>query len=123
MAKVGENLAKLVAKDGGDTIPTNLLLQGVTPFEIAETVLDGLGMQPLQQIEPSFKCQCTSERLVRALRLLSPEDVEDILEKEEKVEARCEFCGKVYRMEPDEVRSQISEAKGDPSKDSDFYGS
>ena len=123
MAKVGENLQKLVEKDGGDTLPTNLLLNGVTPFEIAEIVLDGLGMQPLQQIEPTFKCQCTSDRLVRALRLLSPADVEEILEQEERIEARCEFCGKVYRMGADEVREELANAKGDPSKDSDFYES
>lgn len=123
MKKIGDNLAQLVEKDGGEKLPTNLLLQGVTPFEIAEIVLDGLGMQPLQQIEPSFKCPCTSERLVRALRLLAPSDVEEILEKEERIEARCEFCGKVYRMGADEVREELANAKGDPSRDSDFYGS
>jgi molecular chaperone Hsp33 len=123
MTKVGANLAKLVETDGGDTLPTGLLANGVTPIELVEMVLDGLGMEPLQQIEPTFTCQCTSDRLVRALRLLSPADVEEILEKEEQIEARCDFCGKVYRMEPDEVRSEMKNAKGDPTKDSDFYGS
>lgn len=123
MSKVGENLAKLVEMDGGDKLPTNLLLNGVTPLEIVETILDGLGMKPLQQIQPKFTCQCTSDRLVRALRLLSQEDIDDILEKEEKVEARCEFCGKVYQMSADEVRTEMKNAKGDPSKDSEFYES
>jgi molecular chaperone Hsp33 len=123
MTKVGENLAKLVEKDGGDTLPTNLLQNGVTPIEIVEIVLGGLGMQPLQQIEPKFTCQCTPDRLVRALRLLGPADIDDILEKEERIEARCEFCGKVYRMEPDEVRTEMKNAKGDPTKDSDFHDS
>lgn len=123
MEKVGQNLAKLVEKDGGENLPTNLLSGGVAPVDIAEIVLDGLGMQPLQQIEPVFKCQCTSDRLVRALRLLSPEDVDDILQKEEKVEARCEFCGKVYSMAPEEVRKEMAKQGGDPAKDEDFYDS
>jgi molecular chaperone Hsp33 len=123
MSKVGQNLATLVEKDGGDTLPTNLLQRGVTPVEICEMILDGLGMQPLQQIEPKFGCQCSPDRLIRALRLLSKEDVDEILEHEEKVEARCEFCGKVYRMGPDEVRREMATQKGDPSKDSDFYES
>ena len=121
MDKLGENLAKLVEDDGSNKLPTGLLLQGVTPLEIAERILDGLGMQPLQQIEPSFKCPCTSDRLIRALRLLSPTDVDEILEEEGKVEARCEFCGTVYRMTPEEVRSEMAKATGDASKDSDFY--
>ena len=120
MEKVTKNLGILVEKDGGDTLPSNLLSNGVSPLEIAEILLDGLGMQPLQQIEPTFKCQCTSDRLIRALRLLSPEDVEDILEKEEKIEARCEFCGKIYNMTPEQARQEMANAKGDPSKDSDF---
>merc|ERR1712176_184017 len=96
LSKVEKNLAKLVERDGGDKLPTNLLLQGVTPLEIAETVLDGLGMVPLQQISPKFQCNCSSQRLVRALRLIPRIEVDDILKSDGKIEARCEFCGKVY---------------------------
>lgn len=123
MEQVQKNLAVLVEKDGGDKLPTSLLLKGVTPVEIAEIVLDGLGMDPLQQIEPTFKCKCTSDRLMRALRLLPPEEVEDILETEGKIEARCEFCGKIYRMGADEARVEMAKIKGDPAKDSDFFQS
>jgi len=117
---VSSNLAKLVEMDGGDTLPAGLLHKGVTPLEIAGIILDGLDMQPLQQIEPGLKCDCSEDRLVRALQLLTKEDVDDILEKEEQIEARCQFCGKVYRMEPDEVAKRFEAARGDPSKDSEY---
>jgi molecular chaperone Hsp33 len=107
--KVEDNLAKLVELDGGDKLPTNLLLSGRTPLDIAKLVLDGLDMKPLQQIEPILKCECTEDRLVRSLRLLPLSDVEDILKKQERVEARCEFCGKVYRMEAEEVREKLAQ--------------
>jgi molecular chaperone Hsp33 len=123
MERISKNLATLVERDGGTTLPTNLLSKGVSPLEIAEILLNGLGLQPLQQIEPKFQCQCTSDRLVRALRLLSPADIDEILSKEEKIEARCEFCGKVYNMTPEEIREEMAKAKGDPAKDSDFYDS
>ena len=120
LQRVEQNLATIVKEDGGDTIPTNLLLKGVTPYELAERVLDGLGMKPLQQLEPKFKCQCSSERLVRALRLLPRSEVEEILEQEEQIEARCEFCGKIRVMGKDEIRTRLDTATGDPSLDSDF---
>jgi molecular chaperone Hsp33 len=120
LARVGENLATLVKKDGGDTLPTNLLLNGVTPLEICEIVLDGLGMQPLQQILPQFQCRCSSDRLVRALRLLPRSDVDEILETEGKIEARCEFCGQTYEMGPEEIQKELDNATGDPSLDRDF---
>eukprot|EP00525_Craspedostauros_australis_P003953 CAMPEP_0198127338 /NCGR_PEP_ID=MMETSP1442-20131203/46923_1 /TAXON_ID= /ORGANISM="Craspedostauros australis, Strain CCMP3328" /LENGTH=374 /DNA_ID=CAMNT_0043787295 /DNA_START=178 /DNA_END=1302 /DNA_ORIENTATION=+ len=120
LRKVEENLAKIVELDGGNKIPTNLLLGGTTPYQITEMVLEGLDMQPLQQIKPVFKCSCSEDRLVRALRLLPKEDVEDLVKKGEDVEARCEFCGTVYRMGPDKIRKRMNEATGDPAKDADF---
>ena len=104
-----QNLAKLVALDGSNKLPTNLLLTGHTPLDIAKIILDGLDMQPLQQIEPILSCECTEDRLVRSLRLLPLADVEDILMKQERVEARCEFCGKVYRLEANEVRDKLAQ--------------
>lgn len=115
--EVEKNLAKLVEMDGGERLPTNLLLKGVTPVEIAQIILEGLDMQPLQQIEPKYVCECSEERLFRALRLLPREEVEEILAKEEQIEARCHFCGKEYRMSPQEVEKRFATARGDPSKE------
>ena len=117
IAKVEENLAKLVEMDGGSNLPANLLLNGVTPYEIAKIVLDGVGMEPLQQITPKLQCDCSEDRLFRSIRLLPLEDVEDILEKQEAVEARCQFCGTTYRMEAEDVRERLAKATGDPSRD------
>lgn len=122
LARVEKNLAALVEKDGGDKLPTNLLLNGVTPVEIVEIVLDGLGMRPLQQLEPSFQCHCTSKRLIRALRLLPRAEVDDILKTQEKIEARCEFCGKTYEMGPEEIQTEL-DSDGDPSLDGDLMES
>lgn len=120
IAKVEENLVTLVEKDGSDNLPTNLLLSGMSPLDITEIILDGLDMQPLQTIKPTAECDCTEERLFRALRLLPREEVEDILEKEEQIEARCHFCGKVYQIGPPEVRRKLDEWTGDPALDEDF---
>lgn len=119
MSHMESNLAKLVQLDSGagsDALPTNLLLEGKMPIDIAEIILDGLGMEPLNTVEPKALCGCSDDKLIRSLRLLPREDVDEILEKEEKIEARCQFCGKVYRMGPDEVRKRMSEATGDPSR-------
>jgi len=116
--KVEQNLQQLVKKDGGrDGIPANLLLEGVTPLEIAQIILDGCDMQSLGHISPQMKCNCSEERLFRSIRLLPREEVEDILKEHEMIEARCHFCGKQYRIGPDAVRERLDEAKGDPSKE------
>lgn len=123
MAHMEQNLAKLVEMNGDNSeaqLPTKLMLEGKTPVDIASILLDGLGMEPLGQVQPQPTCECSQEKLLRALILLPREDVDSILEEEGKVEARCEFCGKVYRMGPEEVMKRIREAKGDVSKDEDW---
>ena len=93
-------------------------LMGKDPGVLAEIILDGLDMKPLQQVEPTLKCQCSEDRLFRAVRLLPREEVEDILEKEEQVEARCQFCGKVYRFPGPELRERLDKlADEDASRD------
>ena len=48
------------------------------------------------------------------------EKASGILEEEGGVEARCQFCGTVYRFGPEEVEKRFREARGDASKDEDF---
>lgn len=122
MSHMERNLAKLVEMNGedGESLPTNLMLEGKTPLDIASILLDGLGMEPLGQLEPKPKCGCSEEKLLRSLRLLPREEVDSILKEEGNVEARCHFCGKVYRMGPEEVEKTLNEAKGDASDDDEW---
>lgn len=122
MQHMEKNLAKLVEMNGedGEALPANLLLEGKTPVDIATVLLDGLGMKPLNQVTPSVFCECSEEKLFRSLRLLPREEVDEVLKDEGKIEARCQFCGKVYRMGPEEVAKRFTEASGDPSLDEDF---
>jgi molecular chaperone Hsp33 len=122
MSHMERNLAKLVAMNGedGEALPTNLMLEGKTPVDIAEILLDGLGMEPLGQLEPKPKCPCSEDKLVRSLLLLPRAEVDSILKDEGKVEARCQFCGAVYTMGPEQVEERLNAAKGDASSDEEW---
>lgn len=122
IAKVEENLQKLIEKDGTTDIPTGILIDGGTPLDICSIILDELDMQPLQQIEPKWFCGCSEEKLFRAIRLLPRTEVDDIVESQQKLEARCEFCGTVYSMTAEQVKEKFATAKGDPALDEDFEG-
>ena len=121
VAKVEKNLAKLIQNNGADNpVPSGLLLDGQSPLDIVSTILEGLDMQPLQQMTPKLVCGCSAERLFRAVRLLPRDEIDKILQEQEQLEARCHFCGTVYRMGPEEVAERFATATGDPSLDSDF---
>jgi redox-regulated HSP33 family molecular chaperone len=86
--------------------------------------LDYLDLKPLQQIAPVLNRDCCSEeRLFRATRLLPKEEIDKILEDQDQIVARCDFCGTVCRMSPDEVEERFPTATGDNSLDEYFYKS
>jgi molecular chaperone Hsp33 len=135
VAQVEKNLGKIIEMNNSGTetgtetgtgagledtpVPAGMLNAGQTPFDIVSTILEGLDMEPLQQVTPKLVCDCTEDRLFRAVRLLPREDIDKILEEDEKLEARCHFCGKVYSMDAKEVEEKFAAATGDPSLDAD----
>ena len=52
-------------------------------------------------------CKCSDERIMRTLRLLPRTEVDDIMEKNENIEVKCEFCGKRYYLTPNEIREKL----------------
>ncbi len=58
-----------------------------------------------QKIE--FKCRCSRERSIGALKMLGKKELKDILEKDKKAELICEFCKDKYVINFDEIKSLI----------------
>jgi molecular chaperone Hsp33 len=47
----------------------------------------------------SFRCSCTSQRVVAMLRMLGRDEVRSIVEERNTVEVTCEFCNKRYSFD------------------------
>ena len=58
-----------------------------------------------QQIE--FKCRCSRERSLGAMKMLDKKELRDILEKDKKAELVCEFCKEKYVINFDEIKAMI----------------
>jgi len=58
-----------------------------------------------QQIE--FKCRCSRERSLGAMKMLGKNELKDILEKDKKAELVCEFCKDKYVITFDEIKAMI----------------
>ena len=58
-----------------------------------------------QQIE--FKCRCSRERSLGAMKMLDKKELRDILEKDKKAELVCEFCKEKYVITFDEIKAMI----------------
>ena len=58
-----------------------------------------------QQIE--FKCRCSRERSLGAMKMLDKKELRDILEKDKRAELVCEFCKEKYVINFDEIKAMI----------------
>tara|TARA_Y100000589_G_scaffold191163_1_gene181028 strand:- start:3181 stop:4083 length:903 start_codon:yes stop_codon:yes gene_type:complete len=56
-----------------------------------------------------FKCRCSRERSLNALRLLDKNELEDILKNDRKAELTCEFCKEQYFISYEEIKGMIIE--------------
>lgn len=82
---------------------TAMLDSGMTSEDIAKRVLDGLEPEVLDSFEVSYRCDCSKERVERALISLGREELVKMAEEEEKIEVCCHFCDKKYVYSKDEI--------------------
>ena len=81
---------------------TQLLSSGKSPEDIAMMALEGLEPNVLDDFEVNYKCDCTKERVERALISLGNDQLDE-LAQDEVTEVKCHFCDKVYHFSSAEV--------------------
>lgn len=83
---------------------TEMLEAGKTPERILEEILDGFGLEINDTMEAGFCCDCSKERVSRAIATLSRKDLNDIINDGEGIEVKCQFCNKAYHFDIDELK-------------------
>ncbi|KAL0021890.1 hypothetical protein WJX77_012153 [Trebouxia sp. C0004] len=76
---------------------TELLHQGLGPADITARLLEGIGLSdvPSSSLCPRYgPCEIgdLQDRMKRAVALLGPQEVNNIMQEEGKIEVTCEFC-------------------------------
>lgn len=86
---------------------TDMLMAGMSPSDMLERVLQGLGYCELDAIPAEFHCGCTRDRAARCVLALGDEQLGDMVEKGESADVHCHFCGTDYHFGPDELEELI----------------
>lgn len=83
---------------------TRMLEKGMTPEQILEEILGEFGLEITDTVETAFKCDCSKEKISRALATISKKDMDDIINDGESIEVKCQFCNTAYKFEVDELK-------------------
>ena len=92
--------------------PLSTLLDKMPIEHVVATVFDGCSYK---QIDPSFNvplsysCTCSAERALAPLALFTPDELREMIESG-GTEVVCQFCGRKYRFEKDDLLALHSRA-------------
>ncbi len=86
---------------------TDMLSQGLSLESIIKTVLKNFDVEVLEKTHPQYKCNCSRERVLNALRSMAKADLEEMT-NDDNINVKCHFCDKEYNFSSEEIRKIIS---------------
>nr|WP_317378974.1 Hsp33 family molecular chaperone HslO [uncultured Faecalimonas sp.] len=89
---------------------TSMLDKGMTPEEILGKVLDGFDIDIKDTMPAQFYCNCTKERVEKAIISIGKKDIQEMIEDGKPIEVNCHFCGKSYEFSVEELKTLIKKA-------------
>ena len=90
---------------------TTMLDLGLTPEEVLGEVLKGFDIEITDTMPVGFKCNCSKERLAKALVSLGKKEIKSILDDGKPITMNCHFCNTDYTFEIDELREIYNKIK------------
>ena len=117
----GGYLVQLLPGAGEDTIDrleeningmksvTQMLTDGLSPQDIAFLALKGFDPQVLDETTVEYRCNCSRDRMERALISLGREELLRLAQEQEDTEMVCHFCGQKHHFSSRELRALAGE--------------
>ncbi len=82
-----------------------------TPEDICKMALNGFNPQVLDRMNCSYKCNCSRERVEKALVSLGKEELIAMADENTTQKVNCHFCNKIYRFNSKELRDLVEKSK------------
>ena len=104
-------ISKLEEKLSNLPSVTELLSQGHTPETILELIFSDMDLIINEKCDTGFECNCSKERISRALLSLGKKELKKLIDDEKPVEVNCHFCNSTHSFEKAELEKMLKEAK------------
>lgn len=101
--RLEENIKKI------DSV-TAMLDRGYTPEQILQEVLQGMDVEFTDQMPAEFYCNCSKERVERALISIGRKELQSLISEGKEVEMNCHFCNRNYTFSIEELKELLKKA-------------
>lgn len=99
-----ETIEKLEKKIAEVTSVTDLFAKGYNPEMILDKILGEMDLEINETSPIQFHCNCSKERVSKALASISKVDMEEMILEDKDVEVNCDFCNTQYVFSVDELK-------------------
>lgn len=104
IAKLEENIQKIQSV-------TTLLEQGHTPESLLEAAFEGLDLEIMDKVPTEFYCNCSKERVEKALISIGRKDLNEMIQEGKEIELNCHFCNTNYVFSVEELKEILRKCK------------
>ncbi len=80
-------------------VTTALMEEGMDAEGLLRRALDGFDMELLERHPVSYRCQCSRERVAKALISMGQAELESLIAEQGKADLTCQFCDAVYHFD------------------------
>lgn len=104
-------ISSLEKRLGEITSITALLDAGNTPEMILEHILGDFGLEILDKLPTAFSCNCSEERIEKALISVGKQELQSMIEDGKTIEVNCHFCNKHYPVTVERLKELLEMAR------------
>lgn len=101
----------LEKKLGAMSSVTELLDRGLSPEQILEELLGELGFAINDVIPTSFFCNCSRERVEKAVVSIGSKEIREMVQEGKPIEVKCHFCNQAYTFNIEELKEILRRSK------------
>ena len=90
---------------------TELLKADPDPEALLRAALPGLALEVLEKRPIAYRCDCSRERMERALISLGPEELRSLIDDQDHADLTCRFCDSVQHFSREQLESLLANMK------------
>lgn len=86
---------------------TQMISDGMSTDDIAKRAMKGINIDKLDEYEISYKCNCSRDRVEKALISTGMDSLKEMADSNENTVVECHFCDKAYKFTPNDLKNII----------------
>jgi molecular chaperone Hsp33 len=98
-------ISKLEQRVNSINSVTDMLEEGMTPEDILKEIMGDMNIEFNQTVPTGFKCNCSKDRIAKALASISKKDLDEIINDGKEVNVKCDFCNTDYQFSVEELKT------------------